>query len=88
MRAGSSILALSSAYNERSGTSELPRLELGVGIACYQGSAPTYWMDTDSRIMISRALNLSDRLFGSCSENGESAWLANPSPFRLFCSRP
>jgi hypothetical protein len=60
------ILAVSSAYNERPESSDLPRLELGVGIA-FQGSAPTYWMDTDSRIMISRALNLSDRL-SSCSK--------------------
>ena len=60
------ILAISAAYNERPETGDLPRLELGVGIA-FQGSAPTYWVDSDSRIMISRALNLSDRL-SSCSK--------------------
>ena len=76
------ILAVSFAYNERAGSSELPRLELGVGIA-YQGSAPTYWMDTDSRIMISRALNLSDRL-SSCSKAAKRLLAENPSPFRLF----
>jgi class 3 adenylate cyclase len=76
------ILAVSSAYNERSETSELPRLELGVGIA-FQGSAPTYWMDTDSRIMISRALNLSDRL-SSCSKAAKRLLSENPSLFRLF----
>ncbi len=54
------------AYNERPESGELPRLELGVGIA-FQGSAPTYWVDSDSRIMISKALNLSDRL-SSCSK--------------------
>jgi len=76
------ILAVSFAYNERSETSELPRLELGVGIA-FQGSAPTYWMDTDSRIMISRALNLSDRL-SSCSKAAKRLLAENPSLFRLF----
>ena len=76
------ILAVSLAYNERTESSDLPRLELGVGIA-YQGSAPTYWMDTDSRIMISRALNLSDRL-SSCSKAAKRLLSENPSLFRLF----
>ncbi len=76
------ILAVSLAYNERPETSDLPRLELGVGIA-YQGSPPTYWMDTDSRIMISRALNLSDRL-SSCSKAAKRMLSSNPSLFRLF----
>ncbi len=76
------ILAVSSAYNERPESSDLPRLELGVGVA-YQGSPPTYWMDTDSRIMISRALNLSDRL-SSCSKAARRMLSQNPSPFRLF----
>jgi class 3 adenylate cyclase len=76
------ILAVSSAYNERPDSSDLPRLELGVGIA-FQGSPPTYWMDTDSRIMISRALNLSDRL-SSCSKAAKRMLSQNPSQFRLF----
>jgi hypothetical protein len=76
------ILAVSFAYNERPETADLPRLELGVGIA-FQGSAPTYWMDTDSRIMISRALNLSDRL-SSCSKAAKRLLAQNPSLFRLF----
>jgi hypothetical protein len=76
------ILAVSSAYNERPDSIDLPRLELGVGIA-FQGSPPTYWMDTDSRIMISRALNLSDRL-SSCSKAAKRMLSLNPSPFRLF----
>jgi hypothetical protein len=76
------ILAVSFAYNERSESSELPRLELGIGIA-FQGSPPTYWMDTDSRIMISRALNLSDRL-SSCSKAAKRLLAQNPSLFRLF----
>src|SRR5260370_184356 len=54
------ILAVYNSYNERASASDLPALELGLGVA-FQGSAPTYWTDGDSRIMISKALNLSDR---------------------------
>jgi hypothetical protein len=57
------ILAVCNSYNDRAATSDLPALELGVGVA-FQGSAPTYWTDGDSKIMISKALNLSDRLSG------------------------
>src|SRR5437764_3214293 len=57
------ILAVCNSYNERASDSNLPSLELGLGVA-FQGSAPTYWTDGDSRIMISKALNLSDRLSG------------------------
>jgi len=57
------ILAVCNSYNDGTATSHLPPLELGIGIA-FQGSAPTYWVDGESRIMISKALNLSDRLSG------------------------
>jgi len=76
------ILAVSRAYNTRAESSELPPLELGLGIA-FQNSPPTYWMDSDSRIMISRALNLSDRLSG-CSKVARRLLARNASPFRLF----
>jgi hypothetical protein len=57
------ILAVCNSYNDQAASSKLPPLELGVGVA-FQGSAPTYWTDGESRIMISKALNLSDRLSG------------------------
>lgn len=57
------ILAVCNSYNDRAATADLPSLELGIGVA-YQGSAPTYWTDGESKIMISKALNLSDRLSG------------------------
>ncbi len=57
------ILTVCNSYNDRASTSDLPPLELGLGVA-FQGSAPTYWTDGESRIMISKALNLSDRLSG------------------------
>jgi hypothetical protein len=80
------ILAVAAAYNEKPDVSDLPRLELGVGIA-FQGSAPTYWVDSDSRIMISRALNLSDRL-SSCSKVARRMLGDRSSLFRLFVFQP
>ena len=76
------IVGIAQAYNQRSESSDLPRLELGVGIA-FQNSPPTYWMDKDSRIMISRALNLSDRL-SSCSKAARRLLGQPNSLFRLF----
>ena len=76
------ILAVTQAYNLRAKTADLPRLELGVGVA-FQDSAPSLWMDNDSRIMISRALNLSDRL-SSCSKIAKRLFQSNPSPFNVF----
>jgi hypothetical protein len=76
------ILGIAQAYNERAAGGELPPLELGVGIA-FQNSPPTYWMDKDSRIMISRAINLSDRL-SSCSKAARRLLGQHRSPFRLF----
>ena len=80
------ILAVAAAYNDRPDLSELPRLELGVGIA-FQPSAPAYWVDGDSRIMISRALNSSDRL-SSCSRVARRLLGEKPSLFRLFVFQP
>ena len=60
------MLRIVHAYNEQSQKSGLPVLELGLGI-CYQDSAPMYLMDGAHRIMISKALNESDRLSG-CSK--------------------
>jgi hypothetical protein len=76
------ILAVTAAYNARAAGSDLPPLELGVGVA-FQDSAPSLWMDADSRIMISRALNLSDRL-SSCSKMAKRLFKDNPSPFNVF----
>jgi hypothetical protein len=59
------IIEIVTAYNHRSQSSGLPILELGIGIS-YQDSAPLYLMDGAQQIMISRALNESDRL-SSCT---------------------
>ncbi|MGB0034501.1 MAG: hypothetical protein WBP79_03405 [Candidatus Acidiferrales bacterium] len=76
------ILAVTHAYNSRAKTSDLPPLELGVGVA-FQDSSPSLWMDGDSHIMISRALNLSDRL-SSCSKMAKRLFQQNASPFNVF----
>jgi len=57
------ILTVCNSYNDSAASSDLPALELGLGVA-HQGDAPTYWTDGESRVMISKALNLSDRLSG------------------------
>jgi hypothetical protein len=49
--------------NDRATKQNLPAIELGIGI-CYQASAPMYLMDGERPIMISKALNESDRLSG------------------------
>jgi hypothetical protein len=76
------ILAVTLAYNQRAKTSGLPALELGVGVA-FQDSAPSLWTDGDSKIMISRALNLSDRL-SSSSKIAKRLFHKNPSPFNVY----
>jgi hypothetical protein len=58
------ILEIVRAYNEHSRRAGLPILELGIGIS-YQDSPPLYLMDGGTRIMISKALNQSDRLSSS-----------------------
>ncbi len=60
------IIEVVTAYNERSRSNGLPSLELGIGIS-YQDAAPMYLMDGARQIMISKAINESDRL-SSCSK--------------------
>ncbi|MGB7331231.1 MAG: hypothetical protein WBD25_07585, partial [Terriglobales bacterium] len=60
------IVNLLREYNELLERSGLPQMEVGLGIA-YQDSPPLYLMDGEHRIMISDAINDSDRL-SSCSK--------------------
>jgi hypothetical protein len=76
------ILSVCNSYNESASASNLPALELGLGVA-FQGSAPTYWTDGDSRIMISKALNLSDRLSG-CAKLAKRMLAGQRSHFSVF----
>ncbi len=76
------ILAVCNSYNDQAASSQLPPLELGVGVA-FQGSAPTYWTDGESRIMISKALNLSDRLSG-CTKLAKRMLQGQKTLFSIF----
>ena len=76
------ILAVCNSYNDGAVKSNLPALELGLGVA-FQGDAPTYWTDGDSRIMISKALNLSDRL-SSCTKLARRMLASQKSNFSVF----
>jgi len=76
------ILAVCNSYNDQAASSQLPPLELGVGVA-FQGSAPTYWTDGESRIMISKALNLSDRLSG-CTKLAKRMLSGQKTLFSIF----
>jgi hypothetical protein len=57
------ILQIVHQYNLKNEKHDLPVLELGIGI-CYKDSPPAFLFDGDSRIMISQAINLADRLSG------------------------
>lgn len=76
------IIGVVGAYNEKSQKAGLPTLELGIGIA-YQDTAPLYLMDGATRVMISPALNKSDRL-SSCSRAARRCLANNPTLFNVF----
>jgi hypothetical protein len=76
------ILAVCNSYNDQAATTDFPSLEIGIGVA-FQGSAPTYWTDGDSRIMISKALNLSDRLAG-CAKLAKRMLTGQKTLFAVF----
>jgi hypothetical protein len=76
------ILDIVSGYNHLLQRAGLPSLELGIGI-CFQDSAPLYLMDGDQRIMISDALNVSDRL-SSCNKQARKAVEPLESLFNVY----
>jgi len=76
------IVEIVRGYNQLLQRSGLPSLELGIGIS-YQDSAPMYLMDGEQRIMISDALNESDRL-SSCSKRLRKLMQDSQSPFHVY----
>src|SRR5579872_2866305 len=70
------------AYNENSAKMGLPTLELGIGIS-YHDAAPLYLMDGNHRIMISPALNESDRLSG-CHKPARKYLAGQQTPFNVY----
>jgi hypothetical protein len=76
------IVNLLREYNELLQRSGLPQMEVGLGIA-YQDSAPLYLMDGEHRIMISDAINDSDRL-SSCSKNVRKKLAPDAGVFQVY----
>jgi len=76
------IISIVHAYNEQSRKGGLPTLELGIGIS-YQDCAPMYLMDGSTRIMISGALNESDRL-SSCNRGARRFLAETEGLFNVY----
>ncbi len=76
------IIEIVRGYNELMQHSAMPQLELGVGITL-QESAPLYLMDGEHQIMISEALNESDRL-SSCNKRARKVMEPQAGPFHVY----
>jgi hypothetical protein len=76
------IVNLLREYNQLLQRSGLPQMEVGLGIA-YQDSAPLYLMDGEHRIMISDAINDSDRL-SSCSKPVRKKLAPDAGVFQVY----
>jgi class 3 adenylate cyclase len=76
------IVSLLREYNELLERSGLPPMEVGLGIA-YQDSPPLYLMDGEHRIMISDAINESDRL-SSCSKRVRKKLAPDAGVFQVY----
>jgi hypothetical protein len=76
------IVDIVRGYNHLLERAGLPALELGTGIS-FQDAAPMYLMDGDQQIMISDALNESDRL-SSCNKRVRKAVAGVEGPFNVY----
>src|ERR1022692_1988880 len=76
------IVSLLREYNQLLERSGLPQMEVGLGIA-YQDSPPLYLMDGEHRIMISDAINESDRL-SSCSKRVRKKIAPDAGVFQVY----
>src|SRR5271156_4159078 len=76
------IVSLLREYNELLRRSGLPPIDVGLGIA-YTDSAPLYLMDGEHRIMISDAINESDRL-SSCSKQVRKKLAPDAGIFQVY----
>ncbi|MGB6402271.1 MAG: hypothetical protein WBF26_05445, partial [Candidatus Sulfotelmatobacter sp.] len=76
------IIEIVRGYNALMQRSAMPGLELGVGITL-QESAPLYLMDGEHQIMISEALNQSDRL-SSCNKQARKVMESQAGPFHVY----
>ncbi len=76
------IIEIVRGYNQLMQRSGMPELELGIGITL-QESAPLYLMDGERQIMISEALNESDRL-SSCNKRARKVMEPVAGPFHVY----
>ncbi|MGA1795127.1 MAG: hypothetical protein ACMUIL_04620 [bacterium] len=76
------MLRIIKHYNEECIKNKLPILELGIGI-CFMDASPMFLFDGTNRIMISPALNLSDRL-SSCAKTIRKSLGDKNLPFNLY----
>jgi hypothetical protein len=76
------IVSLLNGYNGLLQRAGLPVMELGLGIA-WQNSPPLYLMDGEHRIMISDAINESDRL-SSCSKRVRKRLASEAGIFQVY----
>ena len=76
------IIEIVRGYNDLVQRSGMPPLELGIGITL-QESAPLYLMDGEHKIMISEALNESDRL-SSCNKRARMVMESQAGPFHVY----
>ena len=76
------IIEIVRGYNELMQRSGMPQVELGLGITL-QESAPLYLMDGEHQIMISEALNESDRL-SSCNKRARKVMEPQAGPFHVY----
>jgi class 3 adenylate cyclase len=76
------IIEIVRGYNQLMQNSGMPQLELGVGITV-QEAAPLYLMDGEHQIMISEALNESDRL-SSCNKRARKIMEPQAGPFHVY----
>jgi hypothetical protein len=76
------IIDIVRGYNHLLERAGLPSLELGTGIS-FQDSPPMYLLDGEQQIMISDALNESDRL-SSCNKRVRKAIEGVEGPFNVY----
>lgn len=79
---GIEMLSLLRGYNELLARAGLPQMEVGLGIA-NQDSPPLYLMDGEHRIMISDAINDSDRL-SSCNKRVRKKIAPDAGVFQVY----
>jgi class 3 adenylate cyclase len=80
------IIEIVRGYNQLMQRSGMPELELGIGITL-QETAPLYLMDGERQIMISEALNESDRL-SSCNKRARKIMESQAGPFHVYVFQP